>query len=345
MIFHKTSLKLASFYLAILMTISLFFSTTIYQVSVNELNRGLRNPGAIVNLPPNIRVDSDWVTQFEQNRLRAYNEAKDRILARLVLINLLILLGGGLLSYYLAMRTLQPIEEAHRSLERFTADASHELRTPITAMRSENEVALLDPALTLDGAKQQLRSNIEELENLTSLAEALLQLAHTDNTPLAKSPVDAQTIVDSAIQRVLPQSEKHTILINAKPIKNVFVLVDEVSATEALVTLLDNAIKYSPEGSEVKVRVKVDQKSAVFSVKDTGPGIAAEELPHIFDRFYRADSSRTKQGIGGYGLGLAIAKNIASTHGGSVNVSSKVGKGSTFTISFPTTAQDTEDKT
>lgn len=333
--FHKASLKLAGFYLAILMAISLFFSATIYQVSVNELERGLRRPSRVLSIPPNIGFTDDLIQQYEQERLAAYEEARDRILTRLIVTNLVILVGAGLLSYYLAVRTLRPIEEAHAALERFTADASHELRTPITAMRSENEVALMDPKLSLADAKQQLKSNIEELENLTTLAEGLLRLAHTDNNSLPKVPVSASGLAETAVQRALPQAEKHGVLIKSTVAKNAYVLADEVSATEALVTLLDNAIKYSPPKSTVHLTVKQDQKFIKFVVKDQGIGIAADELPHIFERFYRADSSRTKQGVSGYGLGLAIAKSIANAHNGSVTATSTVGKGSTFTLSLP----------
>ena len=333
--FHAASLKLAGFYLAILMAISLFFSATIYQVSVNELERGLRRPSRVLTVPPNVGFSDELIQQYEQERLDAYQEARERILTRLVVTNLLILLGAGMLSYYLAVRTLRPIEEAHAALERFTADASHELRTPITAMRSENEVALMDPNLSLADAKLQLKSNIEELENLTTLAEGLLRLAHTDNNSLTKIPISAAGLAETAVQRVLPQAEKHGVLIKSTIAKDAYVLADEVSATEALVTLLDNAAKYSATKSTIQLTVRQDQKFIKFIIKDQGIGIATEELPHIFERFYRADSSRTKQGVSGYGLGLAIAKSIADAHGGSVSATSKPGKGSTFTLSLP----------
>lgn len=332
--FHKTSLKLAGFYLAILMAISLFFSVAIYEVSINELQRGLRQPTRIV-MTPDYPAPDDFMSRLQQERLGIYNEAKTRILTRLVITNLLILLGAGMLSYYLAVRTLKPIEEAHAALERFTADASHELRTPITAMRSENEVALMDPKLTLVDAKKQLQSNIEELENLTKLAEGLLQLAHTDNNVLQKTAVSAGLMVNNAVQRVLPLAEKRNILLSVTRTSDTAVLANEIGVTEAIVTLLDNAVKYSPEKSEVTIQVKPTGKQVSFIVKDKGVGIAADELPHIFDRFYRADSSRTKQGVSGYGLGLAIAQSVAHAHHGSLTATSKPGKGSIFTLALP----------
>lgn len=342
MVFHKTSLKLAGFYLAILMIISLFFSASIYQVSVNELERGLRRPGPVFSRSVNEGFPDILRDQLMQERVDAYEVAQDRIMTRLIFINLLILVGGGLLSYYLAVRTLRPIEEAHQALERFTADASHELRTPITAMRSEIEVALMDPKLSLKDAKLQLKSNVEELEKLTALSEGLLQLAHIDHNNLQLEPVSASLLATDAMERVTTQAKQRKVKLQLLEETGSFILAEKISATEALVTLLDNAIKYAPTGSTVEVTISEKQRHIEFAVTDHGPGIAPNELPHIFERFYRADSSRTKQGADGYGLGLAIAKGIADAHGGSVKVSSSVGKGSTFTLSLPSTLSPNE---
>lgn len=333
--FHKTSLKLAGFYLAILMIISLFFSGVIYQTSVYELQRGLQRP-----VPGFGRgVDNNLIELFREElnnqRLAAFEEAKQRLLTRLLFINLLILAGGGLLSYYLALRTLRPIEEAHERQSRFTADASHELRTPITAMRSEIEVALMDPKLSVKEAKEQLRSNLEELEKLTALTEGLLRLSHLDNTGLQMAPVAADIIATRAVERVASSAKSKKIKLNTDVMNNTPVMAEEINATEALVTLLDNAIKYSPVESEVSLRTELHQKNMHFIVTDEGSGIAADELPHIFDRFYRADSSRTKQRTEGYGLGLAIAKGVAEAHDGSIKVTSSPEKGSSFTLVLP----------
>lgn len=320
------------------MIISLFFSATLYHTSNRELERGLRRPTAVFNTVPGPGFPDVIRQQIMGEREHQYEEAHDRIINNLILINILILVGGGALCYYLALRTLRPIEEAHEAQSRFTADASHELRTPITAMRTENEVALMDPKLTLKDAKQQLKSNVEELEKLSSLSEGLLRLAQVDNNHLEKTAISAETIAQAAVNRILPQAETHDILIKTVVQTDGQVIADEASAIEALVTLIDNAVKYSPKNAEVIVRVEQDQRVIAFHVIDTGPGIKKDELPYIFDRFYRADSSRTKQGVSGYGLGLAIAKSIADAHHGDIAVVSKVGKGSTFTLSLPASA-------
>lgn len=321
------------------MTISLFFSATLYQTSMNELDRGLRRPTTVLNISSGGQLLPDSLRhQILDERENQYDEAHDRIIKQLIIINLLILIGGGALCYFLALRTLKPIEEAHEAQTRFTADASHELRTPITAMRTENEVALMNPKLTIKEAREQLHSNVEELEKLTSLSEGLLRLAQIENNHFEKKSNDVQGVINEAVSRVLSQAEKKNILIKPviKTTKKVY--GDKVGITEALIILIENAVKYSPEKSEIIVTAKDEQSNIVFTVADQGIGIKASELPYIFQRFYRADSSRSKQIIGGYGLGLAIAHDIAEAHNGSITVSSKVQKGSTFTLTIPAAA-------
>lgn len=330
--FHKKSLQLAGLYLAIIFAISLFFSATIYQLSVQEFDRGLRGPRGNVErmLPNSVRDD------IAEEREEIYNDAIDRVLIRLVITNVVILILGGALSYYLALRTLRPIEEAQEAQNRFTADASHELRTPITAMMTENEVTLMDKKLTLDDAKKQLSSNIEELQKLTDLSDGLMRLAGLDNTTIQRQPLDVAEIIATSIERIQPKADEKKITITAgAPASPLMVLGDEHSLAEVIIILLDNAIKYSPEKSRITVSVHQAQATATISVADNGIGIKASDIPYLFDRFYRADTSRTKQTTHGYGLGLAIAQNIISKHNGTISVKSTPGSGSTFTITLP----------
>lgn len=345
---HKNSLKLAGLYLVIIMSISLFFSVALYTVSVNELNRGLRRPTArsVIDQLPN-EFGAIMRLRLRQEREAQIQRAQEHMVRSLVVINAFILVGAGLVSYYLAYRTLRPIEEAHEAQARFTADASHELRTPIAAMQAETEVALLDPRLTLADAKTQLTSNLEELAKLTALTEGLLGLARFENAPTDMQNVALQEVINGACTQVAhgAQQKQITIVPPTADLTGIDVRGDKTLLIEALVIVLDNAIKYSKRQTTITVAVKTDRKQAAVSVADSGQGIAEADLPHIFERFYRVDTARTKQnahgGSDGYGLGLSLAHRIVEMHGGSIAVASKVGSGSTFTLRLPmsTTAQ------
>lgn len=333
-IFHSASLKLTALYLIIIMLISMIFSFGFYNVASHELERSLKKDlGPIGQLF--ISNSYGYVQDVGLEQDLAVEEAHSRLKANLILINLFILMGGGLLSYYLARRTLRPIEEVHEAQSRFTADASHELRTPISAMRLETEIALMDESLTLKQAKKQLQSNIEELDKLTSLSEGLLQLSRLDNNEIVKENITVKQIISPAVERIEKKASLRKQKITVKKIVDAEIFANQSSVVEALVTFLDNAVTYSPEISEIIVSSKRVKNNIYIDVADKGIGIKEEDLPYIFDRFYRADNSRTKANEKGYGIGLSIAKSVAEAHNGNVSVKSTLGKGSTFTLSLP----------
>jgi signal transduction histidine kinase len=333
-IFYNASLKLTSLYLVIIMSISLLFSVGFYQVSSAEIQRSIRRDTGPISLFINTR-NINLLEDLQEEQNNAIQIALARLQASLLLINLFILVIGGLLSYFLARRTLKPIENMHDMQSRFTADASHELRTPIAAMRLENELALTDNKLTLAKAKEQLQSNIEELDKLTSLSEGLLNLARLDNEIIEKSAVKVHHIIQVSAERVLVAAEQKKQIITTKKIDKGTLPVNESVAIEALVTILDNAIKYSPTNSEIIVSTKRSKTHLDISVTDNGIGITPLDQALIFDRFYRADNSRQKNDIAGYGIGLSIAESAVESHGGSISVESEYGAGSTFTLHFP----------
>lgn len=335
--FRKTSLRLTALYLTIIMFISLAFSVSIYQVSVRELDKGLKHQRETLVIGLR-KID---IRTLDSQRLlittpaEMLNESKANLILNLLMVNLTILVGGGFLSYYLARRTLKPIEDAHEAQKRFTSDASHELRTPIAVMQTEIEVSLMDKNLTLADAKKQLSSNLEELGHLTSLSEGLLRLARLEDNELVKKQVDLKSILDSAIGRVGPRAEKKSITIIVKNEAKQKFLADRSSIEEAVVIILDNAIKYSPKESTVEISNAKDQQNIKIAIKDQGPGIDKADLPHIFERFYRSNKARSKDVDNSYGLGLSIAKKIVDIHGGKICVDSKPDHGSTFTIIVP----------
>ncbi|MBP6962420.1 HAMP domain-containing histidine kinase [Candidatus Saccharibacteria bacterium] len=333
-IFHNASIRLTTLYLLIIMTISLLFSLSLYQVASNEIERGFRGrPGPISQMIRTRNVDlvEGLISEQEETIV----ELKSSLKSNLVILNILIAVVGGLLSYFLARKTLRPIETAHNAQNRFTADASHELRTPITAMRTETEITLTEPNLTLKDAKAQLNSNIEELDKLTKLSEDLLKLARLDNVETTRMPTDISEIINLAIERVKPLAEKNKQLFKLRVIPKIEVSADSASLTEAFVTLLDNAVKYSPSKSEIEVIVTKNKNTVEVKIIDNGDGIMPTDLPHIFERFYRAELSRTKNNVNGFGIGLAIAKETVESHGGTISAVNNKKTGATFTVLLP----------
>lgn len=261
-------------------------------------------------------------------------ETKQRILLTLTAANAGILVITGGLGYFLAGRTLKPIREMIDEQNRFITDASHELKTPLTALRSEFEVAILDERkLQLKEAKHLIRSGFEEIVNLQVLAENLLELTHQQKKIISLKTEDTSLleIIEAALKRVIPLARKRQIAINNQV--DDFVLKGETqSLAELFVILLDNAIKYSDKNSDITLTSKQTDHHIEVAVKDAGIGIDEKDIPHIFDRFYRADKSRSK--TPGYGLGLSIAKKIVETHKGTISVHSSK-KGTIFTVLLP----------
>ena len=338
MTLHNNSLKLAGLYLSIIMFISLFFSFAVYQLSTQELDRGIRGPEMQMGRGPERGLSKETRQALRIDAEQRSDLAKTNVKNRLIFINLFILVGAGFLSYYLAARTLRPIEEAHEAQSRFTADASHELRTPIAAMRSETEVAMMNPKLSVSQAKKLMASNLEELDKLTALTGGLLQLASNEHSKIEMTEVDLEEAIKQAQDRIKLNAKVKNLTINAQVAPDVYIQANTTALVDMLVILLDNAIKYSPENSKIDLSAQKNRKSAVIRITDYGIGISQNDKLHIVERFYRADTARSKQQTSGYGIGLSIAKQIVEVHQGTISVESKLGEGSTFVVSLPLAA-------
>ncbi len=273
------------------------------------------------------------------------SQAEQHLIANLVLYNIGILVLGGAASFAMARRTLRPLEQAMEAQSRFTADASHELRTPLTAMQTEIEVALRAHNLTVAEAKEQLASNLEEVAKLQALSNGLLALANQDAEHFVPRRLSIKSILDQAIKNSATAAKQKEVVIDNQA-GNVSVLGDKDSLVQLFAILLENAIKYSPPKTTITISSQVKGNNAHIAVHDQGHGITPSDLPHIFERLYRADSSRTKEKVNGYGLGLSIAKKIVELHCGAIDAISQEGKGSTFTVRLPLApAEPSEQKT
>ncbi len=333
-LFESARLKITLQYLIIIMIVSVIFSLAFYQVSTREIQR------LIIRSTMNLPADAPGLGPrfLERGRnlphLVELEELRQRTLTALLLVNGVILMIAGGAGYYLAGRTLQPIKKMVDEQNEFISNASHELRTPLATLRAELESNLLEKKLSEKKTRQILNSNLEEVATLQHLTDRLLKFSQTQNftAPTSFKKVSLSKIVTAAVKRVAVLAKQKQIKF-VTDVPQLSVMAHTPSLIEALVTILDNAIKYSPAQSQIEIEAVQDKHQVILTISDQGKGISPQDLPHIFDRFYRADKSRSQQD--GFGLGLAIAQKIIRQHRGTINAQSRVGKGTTITISLP----------
>jgi two-component system OmpR family sensor kinase len=232
---------------------------------------------------------------------------------------------------------LDRVEHGVETQRRFTADASHELRSPLSRLRAEIEVTLRRPRDATE-YEETLRSCLEEVERLSQLTEELLTLAHLDaeEKPGGEAAAIALLpIVDDAVRRLASQAGRCAVSVLVEPSGAAPVVkVGPTAVGLVLANILDNAVKFSPAGSAVRVGVSTDGPEALIVVSDNGPGVSPDELPRLFDRFHRGAAARESE-VPGFGLGLAISRAVIERQGGSISVESAAGGGARFSIRLP----------
>ncbi len=233
-------------------------------------------------------------------------------------------------------RMIERLEEAFRHISRFSADASHELRTPLTIMRGELEAAVQNSKIDPEAREEALGTALEETVRLSKIVDQLLTMSRLDagEAFLEISCFDFSELVRTTVEHMRLLADEKTIHLKVEAMEPINVEGDQSRLQQVIVNLLDNAIKYTPEGGSVSVNVRTESDKAVLTVADTGIGISEEAQSHIFERFYRTDKARSRQ-LGGTGLGLSIVKSIGAAHGGRVSVQSVEGAGSTFHFEIP----------
>lgn len=228
------------------------------------------------------------------------------------------------------------LENSVIRIKQFTADASHELRTPISLIRATAEIAV-DRSRPAEEYLEALQEILEEAERTSQVIDNLMLLARADsrNEILERSPLDVRLVAREAIEQGRKLAHQKRVGFDSNlPDRPIPILADSDALRRALLILIDNAVKYTPEGGHVSLDAALDNGSALISVRDTGIGIGPEDLTKIFDRFWRADKVRSRE-PGGAGLGLSIAEWIVQMHGGAIEVASELGKGSVFRLRIP----------
>ncbi len=229
------------------------------------------------------------------------------------------------------------LERNFLSLRRFTADASHELKTPLTVLRAGVERAITHPSAS-PALMEVLEETLIEVNRMTEIVDSLLTLARVDEgrAPLHLEPTDFRELLAEISETASILGEQASVNVSMEtPNKPLVLPLDRARARQLLLNLLTNAVKYTPKGGHVSIKCVKNPESVVVEVADTGIGIAAGDLPHVFDRFWRAEAARALGRRPGAGLGLAICRWIAEAHGGSIAVQSRRGEGTTFTVTLP----------
>ena len=328
--------------------------------------------GVLVRLYTAPILDNEHLVAFIQvaQTLAPVQDTLNRLLAALLAGGSVLIVAAGLGGYWLAARGLKPIDtitqtarrisaedlsarlnlpgvddevgrlaatfdamlarldDAFRRQRQFTADASHELRTPLAAMQAILSVMRTERRSAED-YEQALADLADETDRLRGLVEALLRLAHSDTQPMLKGErVDLSALLPDVCESLRPLAEAKGLKLNCVVPDGLSLTGDSDSLIRLFVNLVDNAITYTRHG-QITLTAESSGRQIQVTVADTGAGIAAEHLPHIFDRFYRGDQSRTTRGTG---LGLAISLEIARAHGGTIEASSTVGRGTTFRV-------------
>ena len=243
----------------------------------------------------------------------------------------------GLGGIWLTQKSIEPIEKSFNQLKQFTADASHELRGPLTAIKASVDVMCNHPERIHPKDAKKLAAIANATAQMTYLTEDLLFLARTDATAITdnqRKSVSLDQVLQNLVDLLEPFAQDKEIALHYQCLAKACVIGDEGQLSRLFSNLLENALQYTSAGGKVTVRLARSSSTALVSVEDTGIGIASEQIPFVFDRFWRADKARSHR-KGGTGLGLAIAQAIAQRHRGKITVTSKANVGTRFQVRLP----------
>lgn len=318
-LFFKARLKLTGLYVAIIIILLFIFSQIIY-ISVSN------------NIKSN--TEGDFVNKEQQ--IRFVQKQIDSLRAVLVSANIIVLLIVGGLSYFLAGKTLLPVEISMEQQKQFLSDASHELRTPLAILQINLDNILSEKKTDTKDYKDAL-GNMEEVERMTSLVNELLLLSRLDisNTSISLAKLNVTQLVQNVAKRLIPyaKAKKLSLDVIDVPPKPIMINGNAEMLSQAIGNVLKNAVDYNRINGNVFVSLEKKRETAVITVRDTGFGISPKHLPYVFHRFYKGEESRSKHK--GTGLGLAIAESIIKKHNGTITIESTSPKGTTVNILFP----------
>jgi signal transduction histidine kinase len=324
--FSRARLRLTLFYVSILAIILFISSSALYSAFSTRLE--YRFARFHMQLAP-VAPDGFLIPRPD--------DVRQDLLSSLLLANGLLLAIAGIVSYWLAGLTLEPIEAAYERQRQFLGDASHELRTPLAILRTDLENELADPQLPA-ADKERSKSHLEEVERMGNIVSNLLTLSRLDEQgvrPEELRDIQLAPVLERAVERLQPIATRNEVTLEIEKIdEHIAVFASENLLMHALSNVINNAILYNITHGTVRISATTDADFAEVRVTDTGMGIAKEDVEKIFERFYRADKSRSRH-TGGSGLGLSIVHAIMHRIDGTVDITSEVGKGTIVTLKIP----------
>ena len=252
----------------------------------------------------------------------------------IALLGMLAVIAAAGICHILAGRAMVPLKEAYEKQRQFAADASHELRTPLAIVMASSEILQNDKSVTSPFLKQVIDDVHDEVKKMAKLVGDLLVVARGDNKALKLKPskFELSSVIEQTARLMQPLAEQKHIKLAVDAKGKVEIQADEQRIRQLVLILIDNAVKYTQDGGEVRVTYRKAEKGHVsFAVSDTGIGISPEDQERVFDRFYRVDKARARE-MGGNGLGLAIAQEIVRLHKGRISIASELGKGTMFLV-------------
>ena len=277
-------------------------------------------------------------------------EAKQQLFLILISGGMMTLILIGLGGFWLTQKAIEPIEASFEKLKQFTADASHELRSPLTAIKASVDLMRSHPERVHPKDVKKLAAIAGAAMQMNHTLEDLLFLARNDTNSTAittnreRTHIDLKSLLQNCFVLLEPLANDKKITFQAELESDIYLVGDKAQLSRLFSNLLENALQYTPEEGQVSLHLNKQNRFALIQVQDTGIGIAPEQIVHVFDRFWRADKARSRR-EGGTGLGLAIAQAIAQSHGGKITVESEINVGSCFQIRLPILASSTLKKT
>lgn len=287
-----------------------------------------------------VRDDEGRATQtvYVGKDVTAMYTGMEKATYALAFLGAIALVIATIVGHILSGKAMIPLRQAYEKQRQFAADASHELRTPLSVVMASAELLQNDPSIKSPFLRQVIDDVRDEVKKMTKLVSDLLVVARSDNKALKLKPqkFNLSALIEQTARLMQPLAEQKKIDLQAENLPKVEIQADEQKIRQLVLILVDNAVKYTPDGGRVSVRYESTEKGRVrFSVSDTGIGIAKEDQAKVFDRFYRVDKARSRE-MGGNGLGLAIAQEIVHLHKGRIWIQSELGQGTTFFVELRT---------